>query len=104
MHDKKNYCKVRVFPFLTIKRNSVNSVLFFPESEFCSSPLQHETTQEKPHACEICGRGFAKVSDVRRHQVIHTGHKPHSCNVCGKAFTHAYNMKRHQLTHTGMGH
>ena len=44
--------------------------------------------KEKPHVCGECGRGFAKRSDLRRHDKKHSGEKPFPCGVpgCGAAF------------------
>jgi len=44
--------------------------------------------KEKPHVCGECGQGFAKKSDLRRHNKKHTGEKPFPCGVpgCGAAF------------------
>ena len=34
------------------------------------------------HACNICGREFNRLDNLRKHELIHTGQKPYSCPHC----------------------
>jgi hypothetical protein len=45
------------------------------------------TTGEKPHECDVCGKGFSTSSSLNTHRRIHSGEKPHECPTCGKRFT-----------------
>ena len=43
-------------------------------------------TGERPHKCNICGRGFYTREHVKRHKLVHTGEKPFLCGMCGMKF------------------
>ncbi|XP_061666987.1 zinc finger protein 391-like [Syngnathoides biaculeatus] len=63
--------------------------------------LQPHGANEKPFACELCGRRFTLKQNLRRHARGHTGTKSFCCGACGKGFTRAVTLKIHQLIHTG---
>lgn len=48
------------------------------------STRQH--TGEKPFACQICDRRFARSDKLAIHMRTHTGEKPYVCSICGRAF------------------
>ncbi|GIZ03152.1 hypothetical protein CEXT_229371, partial [Caerostris extrusa] len=37
------------------------------------------------YVCRHCVRAVKKLSDFKRHQLVHSGEKPHLCPHCGKA-------------------
>lgn len=41
-------------------------------------------TNERPYVCDICGKAFARSSDLKSHHRLHTGRKEFLCTVCGK--------------------
>lgn len=84
-------------------------------------------SEEKPHQCNICGKGFKRMSEVVKHKEgVHEAvdkyqcpkcskwfttkgglgkhrsvHLPpkHFCKICGKSFIQAYNVKMHMKVH-----
>ena len=45
-------------------------------------------SNERPHACEWCGKGFLLAHKLAEHRRrVHTGEKPFKCNMCDQRFT-----------------
>lgn len=57
-------------------------------------------TAEKPYECVQCRRCFYQAGDLKKHMRVHTGEKPYPCHHCGKSFSRRENLKRHQKIHT----
>ncbi|KAK5617161.1 hypothetical protein CRENBAI_011655 [Crenichthys baileyi] len=60
-------------------------------------------TGERPFSCKICSKSFMRSSGLSVHMRIHTGHRPYSCKTCGKRFTQLSSLNYHMRTHSGEG-
>ena len=57
---------------------------------------------DKRWACSMCPKFFRKPSELRRHEMIHTGEKPFQCTMCDYASNRKANLQSHiQRTHLG---
>ena len=58
-------------------------------------------TGEKLHTCSECGKCFARLDKLKRHQKIHKPDKiGHKCEVCGKEFQRRDKLRRHVNVHS----
>jgi len=68
--------------------------------EFASLPLvsRHEQTHlaVKPLKCSYCPKQFSCKWNKKAHERQHTNEKPYTCDTCGLAFTHNVVRKTHQ--------
>ena len=58
---------------------------------------------EKPYKCNICGRAFCQISNLKSHQKTHTKVKAFECDICHKTFRRSFTLKQHKLIHEREG-
>ncbi|OLY78006.1 Zinc finger protein [Smittium mucronatum] len=63
---------------------------------------QYSSSQRKRYMCEVCKKLFARPSTLSTHMHSHTGEKPYHCDWegCGKKFSVMSNLRRHQKIHS----
>eukprot|EP00188_Purpureofilum_apyrenoidigerum_P000512 Plantae.Rhodophyta-Purpureofilum_apyrenoidigerum.ctg12247.p1 GENE.Plantae.Rhodophyta-Purpureofilum_apyrenoidigerum.ctg12247~~Plantae.Rhodophyta-Purpureofilum_apyrenoidigerum.ctg12247.p1 ORF type:complete len:221 (-),score=17.49 Plantae.Rhodophyta-Purpureofilum_apyrenoidigerum.ctg12247:136-765(-) len=76
------------------KRPKKMDILFLTQNEPAVA-RQHEVF------CEICGRGFVKVSTMRDHMRTHTGERVYHCSVpgCNRSFKWRSSLSQHRRRH-----
>ncbi|XP_023329055.1 transcriptional repressor CTCF [Eurytemora carolleeae] len=52
-------------------------------------------SDERPHKCSVCERGFKTLASLQNHVNTHTGTKPHRCKFCQATFTTSGELVRH---------
>lgn len=52
-------------------------------------------SEERPHKCEVCERGFKTYASLQNHLNMHNGVKPHVCKYCNSPFTTSGELVRH---------
>uniref|UniRef100_A0A3B5MAH6 C2H2-type domain-containing protein n=1 Tax=Xiphophorus couchianus TaxID=32473 RepID=A0A3B5MAH6_9TELE len=79
------------------------SIKLFPKGNAESQdggPQAH--SRKKSLTCETCGKTFTRTSDVRRHQLTHTGERPFHCSQCDRTFQHSWDLAKHESKHHGV--
>ena len=61
------------------------------EKDIHEGPKQNDV---KNYKCDICGKMFFKLKNLRWHQKFHKG--PNKCGICGKSYTVMADLKDHQ--------
>ena len=52
--------------------------------------------------CNICSAPFKRLSELKRHIILHSSERPFECKVCGETFKHREAGRRHsKATHPG---
>ena len=52
-------------------------------------------SEECPHKCSVCERGFKTLASLHNHVNTHTGTKPHHCKFCDSTFATSGDVVRH---------
>ena len=73
---------------------------YFTRSSLNNHVKNHSTVSET--TCQVCGKVFAKKSQLTTHNNFHTGERPYSCQYegCSWSFPTKSKLARHRRTHT----
>lgn len=78
---------------------SENGFLYKHEKQ--NSQSVDEASKKKNVVCNVCGKMFSEVYNLKVHYKIHTGEKNFVCDICKKAFVTKFNLINHYRIHTG---
>ncbi|KAF2140594.1 uncharacterized protein K452DRAFT_230158 [Aplosporella prunicola CBS 121167] len=67
-----------------------------PQPASNSSFPPPKTDKPRPHVCGTCGRSFARLEHLKRHERSHTKEKPFECPQCTRCFARRDLLLRHQ--------
>ncbi|KAJ6183938.1 hypothetical protein N7519_005239 [Penicillium mononematosum] len=67
-----------------------------PKDSKKQTDLNGQTDKPRPHVCTTCGRSFARLEHLKRHERSHTKEKPFECPDCARCFARRDLLLRHQ--------
>ena len=61
--------------------------------------VQPQQQQQKLYVCpyEGCNKSYNAKNYLVNHERLHTGERPYTCNNCGKGFSRVLDLKKHNL-------
>ena len=62
----------------------------------------HTKSEDRPHKCSTCGKGFVQKHALKDHLNLHTGEKPYKCLYCPSVFASRGTHAMHQKGHLGI--
>lgn len=108
------FCK-KTFATVYILRAHIEEIHNTPKQHICdlcgkqfnrlSNMKIHRLIHENkmPCKCQFCGKSFRTTSGVNLHKRMHTGEKPHKCDICNlKAYSYSTDLKRHKRSAHGI--
>ncbi|XP_049885262.1 transcriptional repressor CTCF-like [Pectinophora gossypiella] len=100
--DEEDEATQKIKPPVQVKRGKYMRPHF--PCNFCSYTshrryllLRHmkSHSEDRPHKCQVCERGFKTVASLQNHVNMHNGVKPHICKYCNSPFTTSGELVRH---------
>uniref|UniRef100_UPI003AAF178A uncharacterized protein n=1 Tax=Centroberyx gerrardi TaxID=166262 RepID=UPI003AAF178A len=94
------FTSIKLFPKGNTEQNRVEE----PDSQSIKENtvnVSQSQGKRKALTCETCGKTFTRTSDVRRHQLTHTGERPFHCSQCDRTFQHSWDLAKHENKHHG---
>ncbi|XP_023288634.1 zinc finger protein 271-like [Orussus abietinus] len=101
-HLRKHKMEMLDDPSVTIYKCIACPKVFVDKEFYQKHRNVHDPECWDKYKCKLCNRSFRdNVRLKEHHQSIHEGIKPHQCDICGRTFHRLSNMRVHRAKHFG---
>lgn len=85
--------KVPLYPNFELNRMKTEDNLH------TSAKGENRNSKQKRYPCGYCDQSFSQISNLKRHEKVHTGERPYTCELCNRGFSTYSNLKQHEQVH-----
>ncbi|TGZ62538.1 hypothetical protein CRM22_007384 [Opisthorchis felineus] len=94
--SKKNHKHNNILNTENTNSNTPGSRLRDKTTRRNQPPKSEKPKTSKENTCDICGKSFSWLSNLRRHAVVHTNLRNYKCEFCSKSFKLHASLKGHK--------
>jgi len=77
------------------RQHSQNTPQKSTQAQTNQSSKKSSSANDRPYACQVCGKAFKRKHHLQEHSYIHSDDKPYKCDTCSKTFNQRICLTKH---------